>query len=124
MTPHCLVAPGHVAPTEVTSPQHISCVAPSSKLCRPIDNIWTISAGSGSSSDSSTATGDAAVGDTGRSGDVGEGAVGDTGVGDAVAGAGDGGGESGTATESYSGSDVNSAHAAHSQSISTPLIDR
>ena len=85
---------------------------------------WTISAGSESSSDSSTATGDAAVGDTGRSGDVGEGAVGDTGVGDAVAGAGDGGGESGTATESYSGSDVNSAHAAHSQSISTPLIDR
>ena len=34
--------------------------------------------------------------------------MGDTDVGDAVAGAGDGGGESGTATESYSGSDVNS----------------
>ena len=72
---------------------------------------WTISAGSGSSSDSSTATGDAAVGDTGRGEDVGEGAVGDTGVGDAGIGD-DGGGESGTATESYSCSDVNSAHAA------------
>ena len=68
---------------------------------------WTISAGSGSSSDSSTATGDAAVGDTG---------VGDAGIGD------DGGGESGTATESYSCSDVNSAHAAHNQSISTPSV--
>ena len=58
MSPHCLVAPGYVAPTEVTSPQrsyvaptselcrpnilivspqHINCVAPSSKLCRPIE---------------------------------------------------------------------------------------
>ena len=54
---------------------------------------WTISAGSGSSSDSSTATGDAAVGDTGRGEDVGEGAVGDTDVGDAGIGD-DGGGES------------------------------
>ena len=82
---------------------------------------WTISAGSGSSSDSSTATGDAAVGDTGRGEDVGEGAVGDTGVGDAGIGD-DGGGESWTATESYSCSDVNSAHAAHNQSISTPSL--
>ena len=81
---------------------------------------WTISAGSGSSSNSSIATGDTAVGDTGRGKDVGEGAVGDTGVGDA--GAGDGGGESGTATGLHSGTDVNSAHAAHSQSISTPSL--
>ena len=50
-----------------------------------------------------------------------KGAVGDTGVGDAGIGD-DGGGESGTATESYSCSDVNSAHAAHNQSISTPSV--
>ena len=30
---HCLAAPGYVAPTEVTSPQHRSCVAPTSKSC-------------------------------------------------------------------------------------------
>ena len=35
VSPHCLVAPGYVAPTEVTSPQHRSCVAPTSKLRRP-----------------------------------------------------------------------------------------
>ena len=35
VSPHCLVAPGYVAPTEVTSPQHRSCVAPTSWLCRP-----------------------------------------------------------------------------------------
>ena len=47
--------------------------------------------------------------------------MGDTGVGDAGIGD-DGGGESGTATESYSCTDVNSAHAAHNQSISTPSV--
>ena len=35
VSPHCLVAPAYVAPTEVTSPQHRSCVAPTSKLRRP-----------------------------------------------------------------------------------------
>ena len=34
MSPHCLFAPSYGARTEVTSPQHQSCVAPTSKLCR------------------------------------------------------------------------------------------
>ena len=48
VSPNCLVAPGYVAQPKlrrpnigVVSPQHISCVAPTSKLCRPIIKIMS-----------------------------------------------------------------------------------
>ena len=48
VSPHCLVAPGYVAPTEVTSPQHRSCVAPTSKLRRPLHVLVLVVCGTAS----------------------------------------------------------------------------